>query len=107
MATGVFHTATSGQSLKYAARRRRERGLARFAEELANNPGTLRDVAGALGISYSGAQANLARIRRDLGIPARDPELPPWQWPTESISPESVESGGNRGTVERRARGEA
>lgn len=83
MATGVFHTATSGTSLIYRARRRRELGLARFAEELAQNPGTLRDVARELGISYSQAQANLARIRRDLGVPARDPELPPWQWPSE------------------------
>jgi AraC-like DNA-binding protein len=90
MATGVFHTARSGQSLQYRARVRRDRALARFAEELSTNPGSLIDVARALGISYSAAQAQLARLRRDLGVPVRDPKLPRWR---DMIESESLHHG--------------
>lgn len=75
MVTGVFHTARGGQSLKFNARVRRERDLARFADALAEHDlgtgdrgGDVRKAAEKCGLSPSAGIAMWQRIRRDLGL---------------------------------------
>lgn len=76
MATGVFHTARSGQSLKYRARVKRDKAIARFADAMAASAGTeidgnVRLLAEQLGMSPSAGHAMMQRIKRDLGSQAR------------------------------------
>lgn len=76
MATGVFHTARSGQSLKYRARVKRDKALARFAGALADSAGSsidgkVRQIGEQLGMSPTASAAMMQRIRRDLGPQAR------------------------------------